>query len=206
GVRQVQHGPDQQRGDDAQHVQQFYELLTRSMEVIRGWAQKVPGFSSLPKHDQDLLFYSSFLELFVLRLSYRSCPEEGRLVFCDGSVWPRLRCLRGFGDWVDSIFEFSSSLQRMNLDLSTFSCVCSLALLTERLGLEAPGRVEELHKRLVGCVKEVSGGRLSALLERLRELRRLCVRGLQRIFYLKLEDLVPPPAVVDKLFLDTLPF
>lgn len=57
--------------DDAQHVQQFYELLTRSMEVIRDWAKKVPGFSSLPKHDQDLLFYSSFLELFVLRLSYR---------------------------------------------------------------------------------------------------------------------------------------
>jgi len=57
--------------DDVQHVRQFYDLLTRSMEVIRGWAQKVPGFTALPKHDQDLLFYSAFLELFVLRLSYR---------------------------------------------------------------------------------------------------------------------------------------
>ncbi|TNN26761.1 Nuclear receptor subfamily 4 group A member 2 [Liparis tanakae] len=58
-------------GDEVQHVRQFYELLSRSMEVIRGWAQKVPGFTALPKHDQDLLFYSAFLELFVLRLSYR---------------------------------------------------------------------------------------------------------------------------------------
>lgn len=67
--RQVSPGspPD----DDAQHVRLFYDLLTRSMEVIRGWAQKIPGFTSLPKQDQDLLFYSTFLEVFVLRLSYR---------------------------------------------------------------------------------------------------------------------------------------
>uniref|UniRef100_A0A673A3B9 Nuclear receptor subfamily 4 group A member 2 n=1 Tax=Sphaeramia orbicularis TaxID=375764 RepID=A0A673A3B9_9TELE len=63
--------PGSPLGDDAQHVRQFYDLLTRSMEVIRGWAQKIPGFTSLPKHDQDLLFYSAFLELFVLRLAYR---------------------------------------------------------------------------------------------------------------------------------------
>ena len=68
---QIKESPGSPLEDDAQHVRQFYDLLTRSMEVIRGWAQKIPGFTSLPKHDQDLLFYSSFLELFVLRLSYR---------------------------------------------------------------------------------------------------------------------------------------
>ncbi|XP_060922923.1 nuclear receptor subfamily 4 group A member 2-like [Limanda limanda] len=203
-------------GDEAQHVRQFYALLTTSMEVIRGWAQKVPGFTALPKHDQDLLFYSAFLELFVLRLSYRSSPEEGKLIFCDGSVWHRLQCLRGFGEWIDSIVEFSSNLQRMNLDVSTFSCICSLALVTERHGLKEPKRVEELQSNVVKCLKD--GGlctdgasdswsnHLSRLLQKLPELRTLCIQGLQRIFYLKLEDLVPPPAVIDKLFLDTLPF
>lgn len=61
---------------------------------------------------------------------FRSSPEEGKLVFCDGSVWHRLQCLRGFGEWIDSIVEFSANLQRMNLDVSTFSCVCTLALVT----------------------------------------------------------------------------
>ncbi|KAM9766819.1 nuclear receptor subfamily 4 group A member 2-like isoform 1-T2 [Menidia menidia] len=204
--------------DDAQHVRQFYDLLTRSMEVIRGWAQRVPGFASLPKHDQDLLFFSAFLELFVLRLSYRSHPEQGRLVFCDGSVWHRLQCLRGFGEWIDSIVEFSGNLQRMNLDVSTFSCICTLALVTERHGLKEPKRVQELQNNVVKCLKDDGtagldrrdSGRwpnhLSRLLEKLPELRTLCIQGLQRIFYLKLEDLVPPPAVIDKLFLDTLPF
>ncbi|KAI3366078.1 hypothetical protein L3Q82_009902 [Scortum barcoo] len=208
----VKESPGSPPGDGAQHVRQFYDLLTRSMEVIRGWAQKIPGFTSLPKHDQDLLFYSAFLELFVLRLSYRSNPEEGKLIFCDGSVWHRLQCLRGFGEWIDSIVEFSANLQRMNLDVSTFSCICSLALVTERHGLKEPQKVEELQNNIVKCLKEADGGsscwssHLSRLLEKLRELRTLCIQGLQRIFYLKLEDLVPPPAIIDKLFLDTLPF
>ncbi|XP_022057596.1 nuclear receptor subfamily 4 group A member 2-like [Acanthochromis polyacanthus] len=207
--------PGSPPADDAQHVRQFYELLTRSMEVIRGWTQKIPGFTSLPKHDQDLLFYSAFLELFVLRLSYRSNPEEGKLIFCDGSVWHRLQCLRGFGEWIDSIVEFSSNLQRMNLDVSTFSCICTLALVTERHGLKEPKKVEDLQNNVVRCLKDggsTDGGsscwsnHLSRLLEKLPELRTLCIQGLQRIFYLKLEDLVPPPAIIDKLFLDTLPF
>ncbi|XP_020489849.2 nuclear receptor subfamily 4 group A member 2-like [Labrus bergylta] len=204
--------PGSPLGDDAQHVRQFYDLLTRSMEVIRGWAQKIPGFASLPKHDQDLLFYSAFLELFVLRLSYRSKPEEGKLIFCDGSVWHRPQCLRGFGEWIDSIVEFSANLQRMNLDVSTFSCMCTLALVTERHGLKELTKVEELQNNIVKCLKERDGGSdcwsnsLSRILEKLRELRTLCIQGLQRIFYLKLEDLVPPPAIIDKLFLDTLPF
>ncbi|XP_018516693.1 nuclear receptor subfamily 4 group A member 2 isoform X2 [Lates calcarifer] len=208
--------PGSPPGDDAQHVRQFYDLLTRSMEVIRGWAQKIPGFISLPKNDQDLLFYSAFLELFVLRLSYRSNPEEGKLIFCDGSVWHRLQCLRGFGEWIDSIVEFSANLQRMNLDVSTFSCICTLALVTERHGLKEPKKVEELQNNIVKCLKDggvcSDGGsscwsnHLSRLLEKLPELRTLCIQGLQRIFYLKLEDLVPPPAIIDKLFLDTLPF
>uniref|UniRef100_A0A8C6NU63 Nuclear receptor subfamily 4 group A member 2 n=1 Tax=Nothobranchius furzeri TaxID=105023 RepID=A0A8C6NU63_NOTFU len=206
--------PGNPPGDETQHVRQFYDLLTRSMEVIRGWAQRIPGFASLLKHDQDLLFYSAFLELFVLRLSYRSNPSEGKMVFCDGSVWHRLQCLRGFGEWIDSIVEFSANLQRMSLDVPTFSCICALALVTERHGLKEPKRVEELQSNVVRCLRDGSegggpnrwSGHLSRLLEKLPELRTLCVQGLQRIFYLKLEDLVPPPAVIDKLFLDTLPF
>ncbi|XP_048835708.1 nuclear receptor subfamily 4 group A member 2-like [Brienomyrus brachyistius] len=202
-------------GDDTRHIQQFYDLLTGSMEIIRGWAEKIPGFPDLPRQDQDLLFESAFLELFVLRLAYRSNPMEGKLIFCNGVVLHRLQCVRGFGEWIDSIVEFSSNLQSMNIDLSAFSCVAALAMVTERHGLKEPKRVEELQNKIVNCMKEqvtFNGGSvnrpsyLSKLLGKLPELRTLCTQGLQRIFYLKLEDLVPPPAIIDKLFLDTLPF
>ncbi|XP_041897188.1 nuclear receptor subfamily 4 group A member 2 [Corvus kubaryi] len=213
---QFQANPDYQlSGDDTQHIQQFYDLLTGSMEIIRGWAEKIPGFSDLPKTDQDLLFESAFLELFVLRLAYRSNPVEGKLIFCNGVVLHRLQCVRGFGEWIDSIVEFSSNLQNMNIDISAFSCIAALAMVTERHGLKEPKRVEELQNKIVNCLKDHvtfnNGGLnrpnyLSKLLGKLPELRTLCTQGLQRIFYLKLEDLVPPPAIIDKLFLDTLPF
>lgn len=90
---------------------------------------------------------------------------------------------------------------------------------TERRGLQEPRRVAELQSAIIRCLQGGTVGgcsdhtpplRLLLLPERLslllQELRELSVQGLQRIFYLKLEDLVAPPAAIDKLFLDTLPF
>lgn len=69
---QFQPNPDYHSGgDETLHIQQFYDLLMGSMSIIRGWAEKMPGFPELPKCDQELLFDSAFLELFVLRLAYR---------------------------------------------------------------------------------------------------------------------------------------
>lgn len=87
--------------------------------------------------------------------------------------------------------------------------------LPDRHGLQEPRRVEELQNRIASCLKEhvsTAAGEpqpascLSRLLGKLPELRTLGTQGLQRIFYLKLEDLVPPPPIVDKIFMDTLPF
>ncbi|NXN33603.1 NR4A1 protein, partial [Nycticryphes semicollaris] len=236
--------PCQFEKEDSVDVQQFYDLLTGSMDVIRKWAEKIQGFADLPKEDQDLLLESAFLELFILRLAYRSKPEEGKLIFCNGVVLHRLQCVRGFGEWIDAILEFSQSLHRMSVDVPSFSCLAALVIITgetplchwpllpphghhpglmplclspssDRHGLKEPKRVEELQNRIVGCLKDhvaAAGtepgrpGCLSKLLGKLPELRSLCTQGLQRIFYLKLEDLVPPPPIVDKIFMDTLPF
>lgn len=55
---------------------------------------------------------------------------EGKLIFCNGVVLHRLQCVRGFGEWVDAIVEFSSNLQSMNIDISAFSCIAALAMVT----------------------------------------------------------------------------
>lgn len=93
----------------------------------------------------------------------------------------------------------------------------SILWLLDRHGLKEPKRVEEFQNHLIACLREhmsasgsevcrTQSGYLSRLLGKLPELRTLCTQGLQRIFYLKLEDLVPPPPIVEKIFLDTLPF
>ncbi|KAK7915642.1 hypothetical protein WMY93_011403 [Mugilogobius chulae] len=198
------------RERDAEDIKQFYDLLTGALDVIKTWAEKVPGFTDFCPEDQQLLLESAFVELFILRLAYRSDPEKQKLVFCSGVVLHKLQCVRSFGDWIDSILDFSSSLHRMNLDVSMFSCLCALVIVTDRHGLKEPRRVEDFQSQLLSSLRDhVSGTQpnyVSRLLGKLPELRTLCTQGLQRIFYLRLEDLVPPPPIVDKIFMDTLPF
>ncbi|KAJ8353892.1 hypothetical protein SKAU_G00214590 [Synaphobranchus kaupii] len=208
---------------DAQHIQLFYRLLTSSMEVTRSWADRLPGFSELLRDDQNLLIDSAFLELFVLRLANRSVIPEDKFVFCNGMVLHRFQCLRGFGEWLDSIRDFSSHLQSLNLDVSAFACLAALVMLTEQCpGLKEPKKVEEIQNKIVCCLRDHLGfgagvavggaggaAKVTASLSRVlnvpAELRSQRTQGLQRIFYLKLEDLVPPPPIIDR-FLDTLPY
>ncbi|CAL8356223.1 unnamed protein product [Gadus morhua 'NCC'] len=203
--------------EDSGDIKQFYDLLSGSMDVIKKWAETIPGFTDFCNDDQELLLESAFVELFILRLAYRSSPEKSKLIFCNGMVLHRMQCVRSFGDWIDSIMDFSQNLHRMNLDVSSFSCLAALVIITDRHGLKEPTRVEDFQNHLITCLREHMSGNgsynirtqpnyLSKLLGKLPELRTLCTQGLQRIFYLKLEDLVPPPPIVEKIFMDTLPF
>ncbi|XP_044150200.1 nuclear receptor subfamily 4 group A member 3 [Bufo gargarizans] len=199
---------------DTEHIQQFYSLLTASIEISKKWAQKLPGFSDLVKDDQILLIETTFLELFLLRLSIRSNITADEFVFCNGLVLHRIQCLRGFGEWLEAIRNFALHLQSLNLDISTLACLSAICLISERHGLKDPKKVDDLRHRIISCLKEhlaLDGQNkrqldVAAVLRLLTDLRALCTLGLQRIFYLKLEDLVPPPPMIDKMFIDTLPY
>ena len=60
----------------------------------------------------------------------RSNPEKNKLIFCNGLVLHRLQCVSTFGDWINSIMDFSQSLHRMNLDVSLFACLAALVIIT----------------------------------------------------------------------------
>jgi len=79
---------------EAEKIQQFYNLLTTSVDVIRTFADKIPGFADLNRDDQELLFQSASLELFVLRLAHRYSP------FCDNKISEQvqLQCVCNFDD------------------------------------------------------------------------------------------------------------
>ena len=57
--------------NEAAKIQQFYSLITSSLEVIRRFCDRIPGIGELTQGDRDLLFQSACLELFALRLAYR---------------------------------------------------------------------------------------------------------------------------------------
>lgn len=115
---------------EAEKIQQFYNLLTTSVDVIKHFAEKIPGFGELSREDQDLLFQSASLELFVLRLAYRIRPDDTKLTFCNGVVLDKQQCQRSFGDWLHAILDFCNSLHQMEIDISAFACLCALTLVT----------------------------------------------------------------------------
>ena len=97
--------------------------------------------------------------------------------------------------------------------------------LPERHGLSNQKQVELLKIRITNLLKDHvsytfgnsdglnknSGGSQAATqLSRINELRQalrsLNVQGLQRIFYLKLEDVVPAPPLIEKMFASSIPF
>lgn len=87
--------------------------------------------------------------------------------------------------------------------------------LPERYGLREPKRVEQLQMKIISSLRDHVTYNSEAqrkphyfnrLLGKLPELRSLSVQGLQRIFYLKLEDLVPAPPLIENMFLASLPF
>lgn len=91
-----------------------------------------------------------------------------------------------------------------------------IILSADRHGLKEPHRVEQLQMKIIGCLRaHMPGGggaagsgapHFSRVLGALPELRSLSVQGLQRIFYLKLEDLVPAPPLIENMFRSSLPF
>ena len=83
-------------------------------------------------------------------------------------------------------------------------------LISERHGLSDPKRVETLQNKVINALKDhvtynpeaqrKGQGYFSKILDRLPSLRSLSVQGMQRIFFLKLENLVPAPPIIEKLF------
>lgn len=57
--------------NDMVKMQLFYGVLASSIEVIRRFCDRIPGLGDLSSNDKDLLYQSSALELFVLRMAYR---------------------------------------------------------------------------------------------------------------------------------------
>ncbi|PVD37732.1 hypothetical protein C0Q70_00333 [Pomacea canaliculata] len=197
-------------------VREFYDLLIQSIEILRGWAEKVPGFTDLCKEDQDLLFQSASLELFVLRLAYRVQPCDDKIIFDNGQVYHRLQCMRMFGDWIGSIMEFGISLHRMTLDISSVSCMAALALVTLRHGLKEQHKMEELQMKIIDCLRDhctynheaqKKSNFFSRILGKTAELRSLSREGLQRMYFFKLENIIRAPPIIENLYLSSqLPF
>ncbi|PIK44946.1 putative nuclear receptor subfamily 4 group A member 2 isoform X2 [Apostichopus japonicus] len=193
---------------EEEQLKQFYDNLSSSLEVIKTWAEKIPGFSDLCKEDQLLLLQSACLELFVLKMAYRMDPNDELVTFCNGNVFHKEQCEQAFGDWLADIHGLGRVLTTLKVDLSSFACLSALVLITVRHGLQEPQKVTDLENKIITCFNDHvtfnssasnQSKFLSEMLLQLRELRVFSKNGLQRLHQLKGQGNVPLPRVLEKL-------
>ena len=81
--------------------------------------------------------------------------------------------------------------------------------------MREPQKIESLQSRIINSLRDhATYGRgvnrnatyMPQVIGKLPELRSLSVQGLQILFYLKLQDLVPAPPQIESLFAQNLPF
>ena len=159
-----------------------------------------------------------------------------KLTFCNGTVLHRQQVKSTFGDWLQGITELSKSLQAIDIDASAYACLSALTLVNgkkdiilnpsggfynslfffaERHGLLEPKKVENLQTKIINSLRDhVTYNQeaqkkphyFSRILDKLQVLRSLSQQALQRIFYLRLEGLVPEPPIIKSLFSSSIPF
>ena len=85
----------------------------------------------------------------------------------------------------------------------------------ERHGLLEPKQVEALQTKIINSLRDHVTYNPEAqrkpqyftrILDKLQVLRSLSQQALQRIFYLRLEGLVPEPPIIERMFSSSIPF
>ncbi|XP_033127900.1 nuclear receptor subfamily 4 group A member 2-like isoform X2 [Anneissia japonica] len=185
----------------AEQVKQFYNHLCSSLDVIKSWARKIPGFTDLCPEDQELLLKSASFELFILKIAQRMNPDDDFLVFCHGNVLHKKQCQQAFGPWLDDIRQFSRTLHSLEIDISSFSCLCALVLVTDRHGLKIPAKVDALQNKIIKCLNDHvtfnhsgQSAFLSRMLLQLPELRVLHEAGVEQLVRLNADPSIELPA------------
>uniref|UniRef100_A0A8C4NKE7 Nuclear receptor subfamily 4 group A member 3 n=1 Tax=Eptatretus burgeri TaxID=7764 RepID=A0A8C4NKE7_EPTBU len=198
--------PDLQLGtmmpmSDTERAALCFALLSASAHTSRTWSAALPGFSTLCLRDRQLLLDTSLIPLFALRLACCSDPVQGRLVLCSGLLlWPN-QGSEVFGEWLEELLDFVSSLHSLRADVAVCACLAALVLYTDQSGLEEPNRVEVMPACSETCLQLPS----PSVMALLKHLQTQCKSGARRLLYLKLSQPLPLPTCLERVLSTTKP-
>nr|UZQ18778.1 mollusc nuclear receptor [Doryteuthis pealeii] len=176
------------------------ELLRCSyfeLKYIIDWAKKVPGFQELCVVDQTSLLKSSFMELSVLRLSYRSMSLENVINFAEGLLVPvnYATNIAWGNELINASLEFSLRLRSIQLDHSEF-CILNALVLTypDASGVQDKQKVASMQTRILDSLRRYVAQkfpndlqRYGKMLLRLPALRTLSAKAAERFMSLTLD-------------------
>ncbi|XP_046327390.1 retinoic acid receptor RXR-alpha-B-like [Haliotis rufescens] len=178
-------------------VNELMQCGYSELKYIIEWAKKVPGFSNLDMEDQMALLKSSFMELNVLRLAYRSMGLDNTIKFADGLLVPsEIAQTMGWGkELINATLEFAVRLKEVHLDHSEF-CILNALVLTypDAVGIQNKDSVITLQIEILEAMLRymkfhypTDTRRHGKMLLRLPALRTVSAKAAERFLSLTLD-------------------
>nr|ABU41681.1 estrogen receptor alpha 2 [Spinibarbus denticulatus] len=176
------------------------------------WAKKVPGFQDLSLHDQVQLLESSWLEVLMIGLIWRSIHSPGKLIFAQDLILDRSEgeCVEGMAEIFDMLLATVARFSSLKLKLEEFVCLKAIILLNSGAFSLCSSPVEPLMDSfmvqcmldnitdaLIYCISksgaslQLQSRRQAQLLLLLSHIRHMSNKGMEHLYRMKCKNRVP---------------
>ncbi|XP_062379193.1 estrogen receptor beta-2-like isoform X1 [Sardina pilchardus] len=125
---------------EASMMRSLTSLADKELVLMITWAKNIPGFMELSLCDQVHLLESSWLEVLMLGLMWRSVEHPGKLIFCPDLQLHRDEgyCVEGIVEIFDMLLAATSRFRELNLQKEEYVCLKAMILLNSSLCVRRP--------------------------------------------------------------------
>nr|ABB96483.1 estrogen receptor alpha [Pseudolabrus japonicus] len=187
-------------------------MADRELVHMIAWAKKLPGFLQLTLHDQVQLLESSWLEVLMIGLIWRSIHCPGKLIFAQDLILDRSEgdCVEGMAEIFDMLLSTASRFRMLKLKPEEFVCLKAIILLNSGAFSFCTGTMEPLHDSAAvqnmldiitdalihhisqsGCSVHQQSRRQAQLLLLLSHIRHMSNKGMEHLYSMKCKNKVP---------------
>ncbi|XP_054617985.1 estrogen receptor isoform X1 [Dunckerocampus dactyliophorus] len=187
-------------------------MADKELVHMIAWAKKLPGFLQLSLHDQVQLLESSWLEVLMIGLIWRSIHCPGKLIFAQDLILDRSEgdCVEGMAEIFDMLLATASRFRMLRLKPEEFVCLKAIILLNSGAFAFCTGTMEPLHDSVAvqgmldtitdalihhisqsGCSVQQQARRQAQLLLLLSHIRHMSNKGMEHLYSMKCKNKVP---------------
>uniref|UniRef100_A0A672ICQ0 Estrogen receptor n=1 Tax=Salarias fasciatus TaxID=181472 RepID=A0A672ICQ0_SALFA len=187
-------------------------MADKELVHMIAWAKKLPGFLQLSLHDQVQLLESSWLEVLMIGLIWRSMHCPGKLIFAQDLILDRNEgdCVEGMAEIFDMLLATASRFRMLKLKPEEFVCLKAIILLNSGAFSFCTGTMEPLHDgaavqnmldtitdalihhiSLAGVSSQQQSRRQAQLLLLLSHIRHMSNKGMEHLYSMKCKNKVP---------------
>ncbi|XP_041662096.1 estrogen receptor isoform X2 [Cheilinus undulatus] len=187
-------------------------MADKELVHMIAWAKKLPGFLQLTLHDQVQLLESSWLEILMIGLIWRSIHCPGKLIFAQDLILDRSEgdCVEGMAEIFDMLLATASRFRVLKLKPEEFVCLKAIILLNSGAFSFCTGTMEPLHDSAAvqnmldiitdalihhisqsGCTAQQQSRRQAQLFLLLSHIRHMSNKGMEHLYSMKCKNKVP---------------